>query len=321
MNPQELAIVIVSWNVRSLLMPAIRTAKADLDASGLVGNIWVVDNASHDGTADAVREQFPDIHMIASEKNLGFAAGNNVALRALGFNDTPGTKASPDAPKAVFLLNPDTLTQRGAIRALWDALFSLPKAGLVGAYLTYGDLTFQHGAFAFPGLAQLALDVLPVPNRVRGWLAETAVNGRYQQKRYVLGKPFAVGHTLGATMMLRREVIEQTGLFDEAYFMYVEEVDWAMRIHRAGWQIYTVPAAHVVHLEGRSTRQIRPQSVVNLWRSRFTYYGRYYSPVQRILARIIVRAGMRHKIRQAQQGLSEDEAKPLIEAYEQVMKL
>ncbi|HRE47409.1 MAG TPA: glycosyltransferase family 2 protein [Aggregatilineales bacterium] len=319
--PLDLAIVLVTWNVRELALDAIRTVRADLAESGLGGAIWVVDNASADGTAEAIQHTFPDVHLIASERNLGFAAGNNLALRALGFADTP--TPAPQAPRAVFLLNPDTRTEQGALQALYEALFTLPRAGIVGARLAYEDGAFQHSAFRFPGLAQLFIDLYPLPNRLRARLYETPLNGRYPRRRYETGSPFAVDHTLGATMLFRREAIEATGLFDEGYFMYVEEVDWSMRVQRAGWAIYTVPSARITHLEGRSTRQVRAQSIVNLWRSRLKFYDRYYPRWKRAAARLLVRGGMRLKIRAVRRegSLPPEVREALIAAYREVIAL
>jgi len=321
-EPHDLAVIIVSWNVRALVLDALRTLRADL--TGLRAEIWVVDNASADGTPDAIRAEFPDVKLIAGEKNVGFAAGNNLALRALGFSDTP--RPNPNGPRAVFLLNPDTLVKPGAIHALYDALFSLPEAGMVGAQLSYEDGSFQHGAFRFPGLAQLVIDLYPMPNRLRGKLYGSALNGRYSTALYAQGEPFPVDHLLGATMLLRREVIEQTGIFDEGYFMYSEEIDWCARIRKAGWEIYSVPAAHIVHLEGRSTKQIRPQSVVNLWTSRLRFFDKHYSPLRRAAARLLIHFGMRLKIgktrRAAARGeMDANQRDALINAYRTILSL
>jgi N-acetylglucosaminyl-diphospho-decaprenol L-rhamnosyltransferase len=317
----KLAVVIVSWNTRDLTLEALRTLYQDLEAHGPLAEVWVVDNASTDRSAEAIQHFFPQTTLIASETNLGFAGGNNHALRLMGFDDRPGQSAA-DLPHAVYLLNSDTRTQPGATRALYDALFALPKAGVVGARLSYGDGSFQHSAFHFPGLRQLLVDLFPVPGR----LHESRFNGRYARQQYASGVPFPVDHTLGATMMLRREVIQQTGLFDEAYFMYCEEIDWSLRIRRAGWEIYCVPEAHVIHLGGQSTGQVRSQSVVNLWRSRFKLFEKHYSRPRRILARCFVRWGMHCQIRQARRAyrsgdLSHEDRDALIAAYREVQRL
>lgn len=305
----DLAIIIVNWNTRDLTLDALRSLYDDLDANGPQNSVvWVVDNASSDGSVEAIRKAFPQTQLIASEENLGFAGGNNVALRKLGFD---GNSPSETLPRAVYLLNSDTHTHPGATRELFDALFSQPDAGIVGAQLQYGDGSFQHSAFVFPGLLQLWIDLLPAPAR----LYESKFNGRYPRANYAGGEPFPVDHTLGATMMLRREVIQQTGLFDEQFHMYCEEIDWSWRIQRAGCWAYCVPSAQVTHLGGQSTGQVRPQSIVNLWKSRLQLFGKYYPRWKIALARQIIRMGMKRSIKQAQGDAV------LIGAYQEVIEL
>jgi GT2 family glycosyltransferase len=305
----DLAIIIVNWNTRALTLDALRSLYDDLSAHGPSQSVvWVVDNASSDGSVEAIRAEFPQTNLVISKENLGFAGGNNAALREIGFGDD---RPSDDLPRAVYLLNSDTRTHPGATLTLFEALFSLPDAGIVGAQLEYEDGSFQHGAFAFPGLSQLWIELLPAPGR----FYESQRNGRYPLEKYQQGMPFPVDHTLGATMMLRREAIHQTGLFDEQFHMYCEEIDWTWRIQRAGWQAYCVPSARVTHLSGQSTTQVRPRSIVNLWTSRLHLYDKYYPRWKLSLARRIIRMGMKRAIKQ-------DASEPaLIDAYRQVIEL
>ena len=194
----------------------------------------------------------------------------------------------------MYLLNPDTRTQPGATRKLHEALLAAPATGLVGARLSYEDGSFQHSAFQFPGLRQLWAELFPTPGR----LIEGRFNGRYPRACYDAGRPFRVDFPLGATMMLRREVIEQTGMFDERYALYCEEIDWAWRIRKAGWQVLCVPAARVTHLAGRSSSQARPDSLVKLWRSRLRLYAQHHPPWRVWLARRLIALGMQRQIRQ-----------------------
>ena len=302
----DLAVVIVSWNVRDLVIQAIRTLRDDLASSGLNAQIWVADNASADGTVEAIRAQFPDVHLIASEENLGFVRGNNRALRELGF----GAESATELPRAVYLLNPDTITTHGATRALYDALMDDPKTGLVGARLSYEDGSFQHGAFGFPGLRQLWTEFFRTPGR----LIEGRFNGRYPRSLYDAGQPFEVDFVLGATMMLKREVIEQTGMFDKAFFMYCEEIDWAWRIHKAGYSVKCVPRAHVVHLAGKSTSQIRPQTTIYLWTSRLRLYEKHHPAWKVWIARRMIALSMARKIH-------ETDDTTLKAAYEHIREL
>ena len=236
---RALAVVIVTWNVRDLVLAALDSLYADLQASDLSTEVYVVDSASTDGTAQAVAAAYPAVRLMASAENLGFGRANNLALRQI--------MSVPNPPPAIYLLNPDTITQPGATQTLYDALFEGERVGLVGAGLRYEDGSFQDSAFAFPGLRQLWIEFFPAPGR---WI-EGTFNGRYPRALYQNGEPFPVDFVLGATMMLRREVIEQTGMFDEQFFMYCEEIDWAWRNRRGG----LVSAVRTVGAPGSSERQ------------------------------------------------------------------
>lgn len=306
----QLAVVIVTWNVREIVLDALRSLYADLATAELQTVVYVVDSASSDGTADVVAQAFPQTRLIASKENLGFGRANNVAIREIMASESP--------PNAVYLLNPDTITHTGATRTLYDSLMAHPRWGLVGAQLAYEDGSFQHGAFAFPGLRQLYAEFFPTPGR----LIEGRFNGRYPRSMYESGQPFAVDFTLGATMMLRRDVIAQTGMFDEAFFMYCEEIDWAWRIHKAGWGVYCVPTSHVTHLAGKSTSQVRPQSVINLWTSRLRLYDKHHPRWKAAFARRLIAAGMNRKLAQlAHQPLNDESRTALATAYQTVRQL
>jgi GT2 family glycosyltransferase len=281
---RDLTIVTVNWNVRDLLRACLAAVYADLAASGLEGEVWVVDNASQDDSAEVVRVDFPQAHLIASPENLGFAGGNNLALRQIG---------ATAPPRHVLLLNPDTTVRPGALQRLVHFMDEHPQVGVAGARLFYGNGRFQHGAFGFPGLWQILCDLYTMPGR----LYESRLNGRYPRTWYERGEPFAVDHPLGAAMMVRWQVTQQVGLLDEEFYMYCEEIDWCMRIKQAGWKIYCVPRAEVVHYAGQSTGQIGEDSFVNLWCSRRRLYDKHYGPLKRWLATRLVRTGLRRKVR------------------------
>ncbi|RMG87674.1 MAG: glycosyltransferase family 2 protein [Chloroflexi bacterium] len=312
----DLAVVIVTWNVRELVLNALKTLYDDLEQSGLSHIVYVVDSASSDDTPQAIADTFPQVKLYASEKNLGFAGGNNLALREMGFGkDVP----EDQLPRAVYLLNPDTLTHPGATRTLYDTLFMANDIGNVGAQLFYEDGSFQHGAFEFPGLRQLWVEFFPTSGR----LIEGRFNGRYPRRLYDLGVPFEVDFTLGATMMLRREVIQQTGMFDESFFMYCEEIDWQWRMRKAGWRIFCVPQAHITHLAGKSTSQVRPQSIINLWTSRLYLFEKHYPAWKRFAAHNMLRLGIKRKLRQleADTSLTTKERRALIDAYNSILQM
>ena len=284
----DLAVVMVTWNNARIISDALQSLMDDLEAGKLACDLWVVDCGSTDDTVDVIRSRFSHLTLIASEENLGFAGANNAAMRGMGF----GNREAADLPPAVYLLNPDTVTHPGATRTLFETLFSSKDVGVVGARLTFGDGSFQHSAFRFPGLGQLWAEFFPTPGR----FIEGAFNGRYAKANYEGAEPFEADFTLGATMMLKREVLLGVGLFDEDFFMYCEEVDWAWRIRQGGWRILCVPQAHVTHLGAQSTSQARSSSLMNLWKSRLLFYDKHYPRWKRWLARRLLVWGMRRKL-------------------------
>jgi hypothetical protein len=264
-----------------------------------------------------VRERFTgeSVHVLAHNENVGFAAGNNLALRTMGLGTTT-------VARHVLFLNPDTRVVGDALGVMVRFLDSTPRAGAAGARLVHGDGSFQHSAFAFPGLAQIVLDLFPIHRR----LLDSRLNGRYARRLYQGDQPFQVDHPLGAALMIRAETLHQVGGFDERFFMYCEEVDLCRRIKAAGWQIYCVPQAEIVHLVGQSAQQFRDPMFVALWRSRFLMYKKHNSPAFQWAARQIVRLGLAVKSRQARtaccQGrISPEEMAGRLRDYREVARL
>jgi len=303
----RLTVVIVSYNVASLLRNCLHSiaAYAAHSADWLSVDVLVVDNASADDSAAMVAAEFPDVRLIASDKNLGFTGGNNLALRALGFAtadseslDLPVPNSQSPIPDFVLLLNPDTLVEADALGQMAAFLRDNPAAGAMGAQLSYGDGSFQHGAFQFPGLAQVALDLLPLADlpgirRFLPRLLDSPLNGRYPTALWQGANAFLVDFVLGAALMIRGEAIRRVGLLDDGYFMYCEEMDWCLRLGDAGWRVFALPTADITHLEAQSSRQMRWDAFERLWRSRFRFYQKqrvHYSngflPRLRLLVRI-----------------------------------
>ncbi len=315
---KSLAVIIVNWNVRDYLRRCLHSLdEARAHTPDLRASIWVVDNASSDGSATMVREAFPHVHLLALEENVGFARGNNLALRALGL--LPGEEAPPRVeppPDAVFFLNPDTEVTPNALSLLVETLYANPRTGVVGPRLVYGDGSHQHSAFEFPGLRQVFLDFFPLHGR----LVHSRINGRYSPVLYAGNAPFPVDFILGAAMLMRREVITSTGGFDEGYWLYCEEMDWARRIRAAGWEIRVDPRALIVHHEGRSSRQFRERAFVALWRSRFRYFAKYHTPEFNRAVRWIVRLGL-WRLRREARYLPPAEREARVRAYAEVERL
>jgi hypothetical protein len=157
-------------------------------------------------------------------------------------------------------------------------------------------------------------------------LSDSQLNGRYPREWYARGAPFQIDHPLGADFLVRRKVAEQVGWLDDKFFIYCEEIDWAMRIKRAGWQVWCVPQAEIVHHEAQSTRQFRDAMFVELWRARRRLYEKHYSRAFRFAAWQIVRAGLwneARKVRAAARAgaVRQEELEKRLGAYAQVARL
>jgi hypothetical protein len=290
----SLGIVIVSYNTRDLLDACLRSLQVELAAGGWQVDpkqaraldegrpravTWVVDNGSHDGSAEMVARRYPWVQLHRSARNLGFTAGNNVVLAPWAAGDS--------CPDYVLLLNPDAELQPGALRVMTEAMDQWPRCGALGPQLVYADGGFQHAAFRDPGLVQAALDLWPVPR-----VQESSLNGRYPRERYAAGRPFRVDFVLGACLMMRGKALRAVGALDEGFFMYCEEIDWCRRARDLDWEVLCVPAATVLHHAGASSAQFRSASFVALWRSRLRYARLHLGPVQQRAYRVLLRAGL-----------------------------
>jgi len=270
-GPVDLSIVIISWNTRALTLAclgALGPAVAPLRAETIV-----VDNGSTDGTPAAIRTAHPNVLLLESGCNLGFAAGNNAGLAA----------ARGDF---LCLLNPDTLPAPGALAALVAFLRAQPTIGAAGPRLLNPDGSEQAVGFAFPTLAQVFLDFFPFGGR----FAASRLNGRYPDAPR--DRPFPIGFPLGACIVVRRAAAVATGPLDEGFFMYSEEVDWCRRMTRAGWPSWCVPTATVVHYGGQSTGQASARMFVELQRSRARYYRLHHRRRFVRAARLLTRVAM-----------------------------
>jgi GT2 family glycosyltransferase len=306
-GPLDIAVIIVSWNVRDYLSDCLRSLCGEFDRSRLRGRIWVVDNASTDGTVALLADLFPQVQVIVNQSNAGFGAANNQGMQA----------AAAEHPRYYFFLNPDTLVRPGALGKLVKCLDERPGAGMAGARLIYSDGRFQHSAFAFPGLKQLIFDLFPLPPR----LYESRLNGRYPRRYYRPNRPpFPIDHPLGATMLVRADVAESTQGFDESFHMYCEEIDWSWRVRQAGWEIYAVPSAEIVHYGGESTRQIPARSLVNLWHSRAQLYQKHHGRWRLRLASWLVRRRMKRQAAKATDPALRAAYEQIVAIWEAVVK-
>jgi GT2 family glycosyltransferase len=238
----RLRIVIVNYRTPRLVIDCLRSLGPEVRAERNA-YVVVVDNDSRDGSAEAINNAIAEkgwgewVEVLAFDRNLGFAGGNNVALRRI---------LVPPAPDYVLLLNPDTVLRRGALGALVDFMEHHPEVGIAGSRLEDPDGTPQRSAFRFPTMAselEGGLRLGLVSRLLHRRLVAPAVRNEAHPSDWVAG----------ASMMIRGAVFQDIGLLDDDYFLYFEEVDFCLRARRAGWPCWYVPSSRVVHLVGQSS--------------------------------------------------------------------
>jgi GT2 family glycosyltransferase len=272
-------VAIVSYNTSELLYRCLRS----LQAVDMPVRIAVVDNGSKDDSVAMVRREFPDVRLLATGENHGFAKGTNIGIRCL-------QEQWPEL-SYVLMLNPDTEVRPGAIERLVAFLEQHPRVGVVSPRLENPDGSVQRAAFRFPTPMMTFLDLFPPGEVMPGRWYDSWLHGRYPQEGQTTAA-FAIDHPLGACMLTRPQVLAQVGMLDERYHMYVEEVDWCRRVRDAGWAIWQEPQACVMHVGGASSRQFRAFSTRAIWQSRQRYWAQWCTPRERFWHHCWLRLGM-----------------------------
>jgi hypothetical protein len=276
----DVGIVILNWNTRNLLRECLRSVYA---SQGLAFDVCLVDNASHDSSADMARAEFPQTRLIVNAENLGYPAGNNVGLRALGFG-----KSQTHAPRYALLLNPDTVLPPTALADMVAYMDAHPQCGIAGPKLVLptGQLdlacrrSFPSPEISFYRLAGLSR-LFPHSRRF----------GRYNLTYLSPDEETEVDSVVGAFMLVRREAIAQAGLLDENFFMYGEDLDWAFVIKHAGWQVRYNPAVTVLHVKRAASRQ-SARAQIAFHESMLLFYRKHYAATTAPLLGWLIESGI-----------------------------
>ncbi|MCB2205676.1 glycosyltransferase [bacterium] len=288
----DISIVVVSYNVRDLLENCLYSLYSALE--GISHEIFVVDNDSTDATVDMVRQRFPDVEMIASQENLGFARGNNLALaRARG--------------KYLLLLNPDTLVQEDSITAMLDFFRENADVGMATCKIIKPDGSLEPGcrrSFPSPWVSFTKLAGLS------SLFPHSSLFARYNLTYLSEDETYEVDAISGSFMMLRREVYEEIGGLDESYFMYGEDLDWCYRTQKAGWKLYYVHSTKIIHYGGESTKRSSIDATAEFYRAMqvFAKNNLGLSPVWRIL----IEAGIKLRLLFSRSHYAVERTMPLL---------
>jgi GT2 family glycosyltransferase len=255
--PSDLSIIIVNWNTRELLLSSIASVYATIHKIDF--EVFVEDNCSIDGSPQMVRENYPLVHLLENEINLGFAKANNQAIQLC-------------QGEYILLLNSDAFLQENVVAQLMQAARDNPNAGILGARLVYPDGRPQLSHGPLPTLRSELASLLGLDKH---W-GKNEVN-RYSQD------VVQTGYVNGACLLIRRDLLDQIGLFDEQFFFFSEEIDLCYRAHQAGWHVLHVPAAEVVHVGGGSTVSSASRTLL-LYRGKLLYFKKHHgSNVQKRL--------------------------------------
>lgn len=253
-----LTVQIVNWNAREDLRQALRSLFEH--APTFPFEVLVLDNASQDGSVQIVEKEFPQVRLLVSERNLGFARGHNLLARhARG--------------RYLLLLNPDTVVMRDTLTKLIRFAEAHPEAGIIGPKLLNPDGSLQYSCRRFPNPIAAIFRNTP--------LGRLFPNNRYTRDYLMLDWDHnsirEVDWVSGAAMLVRREVYQQLGGFDEQFFMYVEDVDLCYRAWQAGWKVLYYPDAIIIHAIGRSTDLVANKMIIAFHQSMYKFYKKHYA--------------------------------------------
>lgn len=265
----DLSIIIVSWNVKDLLKMCLDSIYKN--SQNINFKIFVIDNASSDNTIQMIKEEFPLVYLIENQKNLGFAKANNEVIRFI--------LSDPERPRAcldnhyVLLLNPDTELVDNSLEKMISFMDAHPNCGILGPKLLNPDLTLQRSCRKFPGL----LDQLFIQFKFYNFFPEKI---KWVREYYMLDfdhlKIREVDQVMGSAMLIRKEVFDKIGLFDEKFWSVFEEVDFCKKAKEAGFKIYFYPFCQIIHHKEQSFQQLDGlKKQINFNHSLYHYFKKH----------------------------------------------
>lgn len=260
-SPVDISVVIVGWNAKHYLELCLDSLAKAPPRRAM--EVLVVDNASTDGSAEMIEAKFPWVKLIKSGENLGFAKGNNVAIRQC-------------QGRYIALVNPDVIVFPGCLDALADFLDQNPKVGNVGPRVFNPDMSMQSTCRRFPTLWNNFCTTSRLELLFKGSPFFAGEHMFY----FPHDRTLAVDVIVGCFNMVRRETFEKVGLLDEGLFMYGDDVDWCRRARNAGWEVMFFPGAQAIHDRGKITSPYpvrfavaQQRSILHYWRKHHSFLG------------------------------------------------
>ena len=285
---KDLAVIVVSFNTREFLGPCLEALPAAL--GGLAAETWVADNASPDRSADFVRAHFPDVHLISSPHNGGYAYGNNLGLKAAGFPEASSSAVPPFRHAA--LLNPDTIPPPGSREQLVAFLDANPSVGICGPRVERPDGRLDRACRRGAPTPLVAFYQLTGLSKL---FPRSRHFARYNLTFLPEDRQAEVDAVVGACMLVRGQALAAVGLMDERFFMYGEDLDLCLRVRAHGWSVVYVPAVRILHHKGRATRKSSARMIREFYRSMDLFHQKHFAastpPPVNLSVRLAVRLG------------------------------
>ncbi|MCE1274992.1 MAG: glycosyltransferase family 2 protein [Chlorobiales bacterium] len=235
MADQMVSVIIVSYNTRDILKQCLESLF--MHTQGLEMEVFVVDNDSHDGSASMVKNEFPEVRLIANRENMGFAAANNQAFSLV-------------RGRYIVLLNPDAFVKPASIANGLKFMDATPDCGLCGGKVLSPEGRLEPSARRFPS----PLSKLFTLAGLSAKFPDSTLFNRHEFGGFAHDKPIEVDWVPGTFSIVRKEMLDSIGGFDNRFYIYYEETDLCLRAKKAGWKIYYIPDAAVTHIGGASSK-------------------------------------------------------------------
>jgi GT2 family glycosyltransferase len=276
LDDYDLVIIIANWNTKDLLLACLSSLTAA--TQGLRTRTVVVDNASDDGSVEAVAKTFADVEVIANTENLGFSGANNLALRRY-----------QNSARYLLLLNPDTLVSADTFTKMTSFMDERLEAGIAGCKIVTPDGTLDWACkrkFLTPSL--LFYKALGLDRR----FPKSQLFGQYNLTYLDENQIHEVDSVVGAFMMIRKECLNSVGLFDDSYFMYGEDIDFCFKTKEKGWKIFYVPTTTIIHYKGQSTQKRSYRMTFHWYNAVGKFYRRRMAPRYPAITNALVWCGL-----------------------------
>jgi GT2 family glycosyltransferase len=264
----EISVIIVSWNAKAYLRDCLKSIRET--GGSLIKEVIVVDNASRDGSPDMVAEEFPEVVLMRSTENLGFARANNLGIK----------RAS--AP-LIALVNSDVIVRPGCFQELVSAFEADPKVGLGGPKVFGGDGLIQHSCGRLPTIWNTTCRLLGLDRVLGRWRLFSG----FQMRDWKYDCRAEVEVLNGCFWLARRAAVDQIGGLDEQFFFYAEDIDWCKRFRDGGWKLLFVVEATATHFGGGSSSNAPLRYSIEMLRGNLLYWKKHHGSFGRLAFRLI----------------------------------